>query len=303
MRITDLSMSDAVINSLQESRARYLQKQMQIANGKSYSRRSEKPADAASGARHELALDVASQWGKNIDYALTWTKVNDSRLNELVDRLHRVQEIGISGASDVLGTEVRQDLADEINATLEDLLLLGNSSFAGARLFGGTATAADPFVATRVGGSITAVTYQGNDEARSIQVNDGAVAAYGETGAGQDGLFVAADDGVDMFATLVQLRDELLTGDSPTDATLTDIAKSVDHAVRKMVGNGIRQQRYESLAKRSTTTKDEIRGRVSALQEVDMAHAITELAQLEAALQASMQMAVRMQGMRLMDFI
>ena len=69
--------------------------------------------------------------------------------------------------------ENREQLADGINDTLEQIVSLANTKHMGQYLFGGSNTTSAPYLAERTNGQITGVTYQGSLENREIEVASG----------------------------------------------------------------------------------------------------------------------------------
>jgi len=75
--------------------------------------------------------------------------------------------------SGTYSAESRKTTAEGINEQLEQMLMLANTKRMGQYLFGGGKTSSAPYVATRVDGKITKVTYQGSLEDRDIEVAPG----------------------------------------------------------------------------------------------------------------------------------
>jgi len=75
-----------------------------------------------------------------------------------------------SGTYDQQG---RDRVAGTINDLLEQLVQLANTKYNGQYLFGGSDTATAPYAVERTDGKITAVTYQGSAESRSVNVAPG----------------------------------------------------------------------------------------------------------------------------------
>jgi flagellin-like hook-associated protein FlgL len=68
-------------------------------------------------------------------------------------------------------------MGQAINDILEQVFFLANSQHLGQYIFGGNNTGGVPYEAQRVNGTITGVTYQGSDTARTVEVASGVTAA------------------------------------------------------------------------------------------------------------------------------
>lgn len=108
---------------------------------------------------------------------------NVSEITETLQTTSKTLETMSTEASDVrtLITQVtggiysgsnRQTMAQGINQHLEQLVQLANSKHVNQYLFGGTSTGSSPYSVTRDSNSqISAVSYQGSDQQRSVQIN------------------------------------------------------------------------------------------------------------------------------------
>ncbi len=90
----------------------------------------------------------------------------ENMASELADTRTLLTQI-VGGVQDAEG---QKRLADKINSTLEQVVSLANTKHANQFLFGGNDTGIAPYIVEREGEYITAVTYQGSDEARRINI-------------------------------------------------------------------------------------------------------------------------------------
>ncbi len=73
----------------------------------------------------------------------------------------------------IYNEENREQLAERINDTLEQVVSLANTKNMGQYLFGGSNTTSAPYLTERTNGEIISVTYQGSLENREIEVAPG----------------------------------------------------------------------------------------------------------------------------------
>ena len=79
--------------------------------------------------------------------------------------------------SGIYDQDQRDRTAEEINNALEQMVSLANTKRMNQYLFGGDDTTSAPYVVQRTDGEITAVTYQGSDQNRNIEVAPGVQAS------------------------------------------------------------------------------------------------------------------------------
>ena len=95
-------------------------------------------------------------------------------LESMTAELRSTQEVLTQIAGGIHGQSNRDRIADSIDDRLEQTLLLANTQLGNRYLFSGAKTSTQPFVATRDNNhEITAVTYQGSQEQRRVEVAAG----------------------------------------------------------------------------------------------------------------------------------
>jgi flagellar hook-associated protein 3 FlgL len=191
-------------------------------------------------------------------------------------------------------------LAIEVNQLIEATLTEANHQTNGRYVFGGTRTLDAPFVATRdAEGQITAVTYQGNDEAIEIGVTDGISVQINETG---QHAFLS---GQDVFQTLIDIRDNLLSGDKTSLQTdrLTELADAQDQLLVSMAAIGATQNRLETLTTNTEASVDQLRVTLSDNIDADYAETVVNLNAQSNAYRAALEAAARVIQPSLLDFI
>jgi flagellin-like hook-associated protein FlgL len=170
------------------------------------------------------------------------------------------------------------------------------------------------FTSTRdSNGEIITVTYNGSANRRQMQAFENATTIkYGTIG---DQLVNFAskefdpatstwvDVNVNLFDSLIRLRDDLQKGVISDELYLERISRSVNNVINRDVENAVSQTNIASLLKTTNSNYESNLVRLSGLEDVDVAAAISELNEMEAALTASLQMIPRMNNLRLIDFI
>jgi flagellin-like hook-associated protein FlgL len=292
MRIASHTISEALAQSVAKNQEAYSAEQIRVASGKKYQLRSAGGVAAAQAANLQQSQSISAQFRSNIQQASTWATVGESRLTSIVDQVARVQEIAVEAGDTTLASDGGTALAEELNGLLDDLLAQANAEFQGSPLFGG-AGGTQPATATRdADGHITSVSYaSGTDTARTVKADASTVVEYGVSATGPDGVFADSGSGRDLFQSIIDLRDQIESGTAPTDATVGQLSDAFDGVTQALVRTGVQSNRLTTLEQQSQALDVTNQERLSDLEDTDMAAAISRLSQLEASLQASLQLA------------
>ena len=277
MRVSNAAITHSALERLHRRMGSMHDMQDQISSGK----RIRRPSDDVRGTSRVLALHGAirsrQQVDRNTADGTTWVRVADSKLQDVVERLHRARELAVQGAS-TLGPEITKGLADEVAALREDVLSLANSRHQGRGVFAGTA-ASD--AVSNVAGSWTftgdtnAITRRIGDTTK-VQINVTADEVFG-LGSGQD-----------LFTTLDGLEASLLAGDtSGANTAIAEIDSSLERVLGALATIGGAGSRIESAQIRNDADIIDLGEEASRIEDVDLAESITKLELEQAAYQAA----------------
>ena len=300
-------------NSLQDQLHRFIEQrnralaltQQQISSGKKYIRRSENPAETSEAARIRAAQRMNQQWTRNVGRAMDWSQVTEGRLDEGIDIIQRTNELAVQSGDATMTAADRQRIAIEMDTLLESMVAIANTTHQGSYLFGGIHSDTPPIQVTRdPDGQITAITQAGVAwQERQAQVGENEQFNYGATAGGPEGVFVDSTSGIDIIQSMVDLRDQLQSGQAATPTDLTNMSASLDHLTSRLVESGVDMNRLEGLETQQTDRDLSFEERLSDVDDVDLAKALTDLSQLEISLQATLQMASRLNQISMIDFI
>jgi flagellar hook-associated protein 3 FlgL len=320
-RIPDISMLSTMQDTIAKNQNDYSELQIKIAQGKKYLKRSEDTIATNEAAVINIDITQSEKWKTNIDTVVSWEQTTEGALDTILDNMQRVNELIIQGNSTV-NAEEYDNIAAELNEIIEALVDLGNSKYLGTSIFAGKSTqeGVDPFVGTdtNADGMIDQVVFNGGvaTEQREIATSDTATASYGVVG-GLDydnSLFdfksyeetspgVWADVNVSSFETLIQVRDDLLSATGISDQLFQRAQRAVDNVVDRVVDNSASQKKMESLGQNITSAISVSTNRLSEVEDLDVAAAATNLASVESTLEASLQMAARLNQLSIINYI
>jgi flagellar hook-associated protein 3 len=169
-RVTPSSMFGRAKYDLAASFSRLARVQNQISSGKRIQSVSEDTAAASRALDLRRTVLATLKSRDAVSAARTATDQQASLLQDIsgliVDARARAQEAakGSNSPSDLTA------IANEIDSILDQVLALGNQRTEGRYVFAGSKVNTVPFVATRSFGSITAITYQGDDASRRVRL-------------------------------------------------------------------------------------------------------------------------------------
>lgn len=300
LRVTQGMIVARSLSDLNRQTRRLLELQEQLATGLKVNSPSDDPLAARRAVNIRSVIAKQEQYITNISSAGPLLAESGTSLQTVVSVLQRANELTLQGANGTSSQTQMNALAIEVNQLIEATLTEANHQTNGRYVFGGTRTLDAPFVATRdAEGQITAVTYQGNDEAIEIGVTDGISVQINETG---QHAFLS---GQNVFQTIIDIRDNLLSGDKTSLQTdrLTELGDAQDQLLISMAAMGATQNRLETLTTNTEASVDQLRVTLSDNIDADYAETVVNLNAQSNAYRAALEAAARVIQPSLLDFI
>jgi flagellar hook-associated protein 3 FlgL len=165
----------ATINQLESSIA---SNQNDISSGLSFTTASENPVGAGLVSGYNQVLAQSQQYTSNGNSAQSSLNIEDNAITQLQNQLQSVRSLALEANN---GTESQQDLsaiATQVSQIQQSLLSLANTQDgAGNYIFGGFATATQPF-SLSAGGA----TYSGDQGQRQVQIGAAQTIVVGDNG-------------------------------------------------------------------------------------------------------------------------
>lgn len=147
--------------------------QEQISTGMRVNRASDDPSSAYQILGYDSQVRSFENYMKEISSVISGLEFShtalENMIGEIVDTRTNISQI-VSGT---YGENGRERIAEGINDTLEQLVLLGNSKHIDQYVFGGASTSSAPYTVSRTNGKISSVSYQGSREQLNIEVAPG----------------------------------------------------------------------------------------------------------------------------------
>jgi flagellar hook-associated protein 3 FlgL len=216
MRISTGQMFQQSTNSILEKQSATNSIMGQISSGKRVETAGDDPVAAIAIDNLKQKNTLVEQYEKNIDYATNRIGLAESKIGSTESLMDSMREQLLRGANGSLSSNERQMIADEMRASLEELLSITNSQDeSGNYIFAGNKTNSQPFAFDTNG----EIVYSGDSGVRKSVVASGITIATNVPG---DTAFMNApnplgDYGVNYLSS--QQGDFNLTGANITDET------------------------------------------------------------------------------------
>ncbi len=303
MRISNNQITARILASIQASGYRALTLQEQLATGRRINRPSDDPIASSLAMGYKSRLKGLDQFERNIGAALDRLTATESTVTQLADLMNRTFVLAERGASDTSSAEVRSGLATEVDQLLEEFVSLGNAKADGRYLFAGTADNQPAFTVTRDGsGRITAVNASATADQSVVRlVGESETIAVNLTA---DATFGTGGTGIDLFRTLIDLRDRLAANDGDGVRAMVDtIPQGTGQLTTELAVLGARSNRLADLRERLGLDKSQFEAARSRVEDADVTTTILELQEEQTALQAALQTGARLLNISLLNYL
>jgi flagellar hook-associated protein 3 FlgL len=298
-RITTPLLADRSLRDINAQLSRISTLQEQLATGHRVNRPSDDPIDARRAINVRVLIAENEQFQSNIDDITPQIDESATTLLNVVDILQRALELTTQAANETNAQEQLDAIALEIDQLLEGVFAASNARTNGRSIFAGTQTLDDAFSATRVGGEIAAVTYEGNDVVSSANISDGIQIDVNIPGSD------AFQDTADIFATLIGIRDDLRAGDQANlrNVRLDELQAGLDQALFNVARIGAVQNRLEDVSNNLQDANIQLRDLLSDKIDADFAETVLGLNVAQNAYEAALNAAGRVLQPSLIDFL
>jgi flagellar hook-associated protein 3 FlgL len=297
MRVTFAAQNRNSTAGLEESASRLLEFQRQVSTGK----RIEKPSDdpgATTGAIAEHAESAAiDQYARATDSVASRLSVIDTVLSDLITQLTAAQ-VSAASARGSSKTQSQRDAAATDLASIRDTIFSDlTTMFNGTYLFSGTASTTVPF--TRVGnGPVSAYAGAATEMVVDIDQQRAVKVAFN----GQ--LITQGADAQDIFAELDSLITAMRAGNTAgIDAGMQALTRMFTRVTTAQGRVGADQRTIDDQKLRLDQLKRASAARLSALEDANLAEAITGMAQADAAYRAALGAVNSVARLSLMDYL
>lgn len=290
-----------MINNLGRNLVRMEDYQQKLSTGKKISVPSDDPIVAARALKLRTDVSQIEQHLRNVEDALSWIEITESALANVGDVLQRTRELTVQASTDTLTTGDREKIQSEVEQLKEQLVEIGNFTYAGRYIFSGFQTDTKPLADdgsfnTSVDPSEQIIYEIGISDSININVlggelfNDGGTATAGSVG------------------SLMKNMSDLITalgtgGNTEISSLLENFDDEIDNLLAIRAGIGARYNRLELTKDRLEEDKLNFTSLMSQNEDVDQAENIMLLKNEENVYKASLSGGSRIIQTSLVDFL
>lgn len=305
--ITPSVLADTMVNGLTTDQASLATTEQQVSTGDAINVASDNPAGAASMLQLQGSVVRANQYAANAADGVGWLSLGNSTVSSVLGVVQSIKSVieGVSGSSLMSDPSTITSTAAQVQGALNQLLNLANTTEAGGQpIFAGTGNATQAYDANG--------NYVGNSTAPTRTVAPGtkvAVAVTGPTvfGTGATGLLgtgvgptgAAVTPGVlkQTYEDLTNAASDLGAGNisgakallaNVTGADLTNLATALNNVETAAGTLGANQQAVQGFSTQATASVTALTGQLGAVQDTNMAQALTNLQLQQTAYQEAL---------------
>ncbi len=299
MRISTGLIFDRAVGAMQDKQADLSRTELQLATGKRIRTPSDDPAAAVKVLDLGESLSRLEQYQRNADSALTRLAEEEAALEGIGNVIQRVRELAVQGNTGTMSAEDRKSIAGEIRQNIDSYMRFVNSRDAnGEHLFSGYRSDTAPITHDGTGN----FSYQGDAGQMLVRIGDGRAIAAGDNGRFLMDIPAAAGGVTDIGKIMYDLAVNL-ESDSADPNALTDLDAALNEVLNVRASVGSRVNAVEDQKNANDALIVAAKSVRSDLEDLDYAEAIGRFNQQLAALQASQQSFIKVQGLSLFNFI
>ncbi|MGV3456984.1 flagellar hook-associated protein FlgL [Sphingomonas sp.] len=275
--------------------------QTQVATGKKILA----PSDSASGWQQLSSLKRAgaddNAYGANIKAAQALLGATDTALDQVETQLQRARALAVQAGSDTVNAEGRAAIKVEIEAILEDLVGVANSTDTrGQPLFGGTS--GDAAFTVQGDGSVA---WTGGGDAAAIPIGENESIAATTSGARAFGGITGSSGATDMFQILSAFAAALGPDGAAggVETAMRDLDAALDHVGTTRASVGARAFRLDLEAERLGEAEITREAARTGIEDADTAESIAQLQKTLTILQATQASFTKLTSLSLFDYL
>ena len=325
-RTSTLSMNKLVTNQLLSVQNKYNTLQQQILTNTKVSKASDDPAAASKIALTKSQLNEYTMYSRSITSANLQLNSMESSLAQVTSRMQRANELITEASNEISTLESIKPIKSELEELLKTIVTLSNAQVDGQYIFSGANTTTPAYKMDDNGNVI----YQGsntnaNGTTRKLEISDGVYVPLNQAGDNIFGQYKVTKDGagndvVTSSGIIGSLKTAIKAMEGvpkdPTDPTselvvdYDTIREQIDVIKNEINEVSTVRAQFGSYAQRIEMTQNSIdenkiiaEERRAGLQDIDIVEALSQLAQQQYALQASMQITSQMLSNSLLNYM
>lgn len=303
MRVSTSMAFDRAIDAMNERQAKLVRSQEELSTGRRVLLAGDDPMAAADAERMRSQLRRIETAQRMNQFAQNLLGNAEATLANVTDTLQTLREGFVQAGNGALGGAERALLAAQMRGYREELFALANRSDAsGGFVFGGLGSASAPF---ELSGSIVytpntgeqkvgldadiPVSVDGREALMSVATPSGTTSIFGIL---DSAIAVLEDEGADTATVAATVK-----------SALDGLDGAMEKVMLKRTEIGEQLRSIDSRTRLAESGTIEVQARLSQLQDLDFAKAISEFQQNQIALSAAMRTYSEISRMSLFDYL
>lgn len=306
MRVTTSSLITSLILNINKNLERVHKSQLKMASGKELTKPSDNPAAVTKSLLFRRTIGEIEQYKINANESLEWLKVTESAMSEAVEKLNIARENVVRAANDSLSSDNRATIAEDIGFIINELVTIGNTTFAGRYVFSGAKTDIAPFD--------SAYDYLGDEVKSPREVSKGISVTVNYTASEifrLDATLPYDSTTNSALGMLTELQNILYQESQglgrPSSEEISAYIEYIDDAITNIMNLltevGTKVNNMEDLIGRHEETTLSFDKLLSQTEDADLAKVITELYAAENVYRSSLAAGARIIQPSLLDFL
>jgi flagellar hook-associated protein 3 FlgL len=292
MRVTQQMLADTTITNLRSNVSRLQDLENALTTGKRINRPSDDPPAVTRTLTYTSDLSAGDSYLNTIDNSLTWLNTTDDALAEGGSLLQRARELAVEGSNGSLAPQDMANIGVEIGHILDQMIVTGNSSLRGERLFAGDKIDADPFAKAA---NPAGFTYTGDNAQMQREYDLNAQVTINTDGQATFGPAITA---------LTNLANHLNSGNpSLVSGDIAAIDQALDTVLSARANVGAKVNRLTAAQDRQSLLQVNLEGLRSKVADTDYADALSKFTIQENVYKASLQVGGQALQPSLLDYL
>ena len=140
MRVTNSMIINNLMRNLNKNLNRMEKTQRSLSSGKKFVNPSDDPIGVSRSLRLNTEVATMNQYKRNADDVLSWLSTTEMAASNITEVLKRAKELTVQAASETNSIDERVSISKEIEELRNQLIQIGNTTYAGSYLFSGFKT-------------------------------------------------------------------------------------------------------------------------------------------------------------------
>jgi flagellar hook-associated protein 3 FlgL len=272
--------------------------QNQVTSGKRLRKPSDDPSDVALALENRANQRRLDQYAANAADGQGWARVTDSTMSSMQEQLAQAKTKAVNAVNAGVGRSEMNALANDIDNVKASMIRLANSTYQGRPILGGNVPpSVVPYDANGVYSGDSGVVTRVVGESVKIPINVTGPEILGTRN-------TASPLSGDVFQVLDALSAAARSGNiSAVGAAASAIDPAVDRLATAQVHVGGIEAQIDDAVSRNDLLSQDVQGRLSDIEDVDLAQAIISLKSDEVAYQAALGVTAKVIQPSLLDFL